>query len=56
MTINEKQAIELLEAAKSLIKWVNENLHPHCEVVVGPTSARMLEMIKTVTTEEYLRD
>ena len=30
MTITEKQQEEMLEAAKPLIRWLNENCHPHC--------------------------
>lgn len=49
---NEK----LLEAAKPLIKYLDENFHPHVTCVVTPTSAEVLEGQQIVHTTEFLRD
>lgn len=37
---------DFLEAAKPLIKYLNDNHHPHCSVIVTQTSAELLEGIK----------
>lgn len=46
----------MLEAAKPLIRWMNENCHPHCEAVVDQMSIRLVEGIASNTTEEFLKD
>ena len=49
---NEK----LLEAAKPLIKYLNNNYHPHCKILVDQTTVEVLEGQAMVKTEEFLRD
>lgn len=44
------------EAAKPLIKWLAENVHPHHTVIVTSTSAELLEGSMSFQTEEYLKD
>ncbi|HBC7422537.1 TPA: hypothetical protein KEY88_005310 [Serratia marcescens] len=44
------------EAAKPLIKWLAENVHPHHTAVVTSTSAELLEGKCSLSTTEYLRD
>lgn len=56
MIISEKQREQLLEAAKPLIKWLNENCHPHCQVVVDIGSAELTEAIARAVTEEFIKD
>ena len=45
---------ELLEAAKPLIKYLNDNHHPHCMVIVGCNSAELVEGVSRVITDEFL--
>lgn len=49
----EKPTFE--EAATPLIKWLNDNGHPHTVVMVTLTSAEMFEGQKAFTTDEYLK-
>jgi len=56
MTITEEQRKQMLELAKPLIKWLNENCNPHCELKVDQNTALLLEGIAAVQTNEYLRD
>lgn len=44
------------EAAQPLIKWLAENVHPHHTAVVTSTSAELLELERSFSTTEYLRD
>lgn len=44
------------EAAKPLIKWLAENVHPHHTAIVTSTRAELLEGQSVVNTEEYLKD
>lgn len=34
MTLTDKQIDEMLEKAKPLYEWIQENLHPHCKVML----------------------
>jgi hypothetical protein len=52
--MNDKQK-EFLEAAKPLIKWMNENCHPHHTIIVDHTHAELLESQMVVRTEEFLK-
>lgn len=56
MIFTEQQRAEFLEAAKPMIKWLNENApHPHCEVTVTTTDAEYKESSCMVKTEEFLK-
>ena len=56
MILNEKQRAELLESSKPLIKWLNDNCHPHCTAIVGPGDVELLESVGRQTTEEFIKD
>lgn len=56
MILNAEQIKTLEEAARPLIKWMNENCHPHCTVIVDSVGAELVEGIATVKTFEYLKD
>ena len=56
MILSKDQNDELLEVAKPLIKWLNENCHPHCSATVDCGSVRLAEDIATNKTEEYIKD
>lgn len=46
----------LEDAAKPLIKWLAESVHPHHTVIVTSTSAELLQGEHVVRTEEFLKD
>jgi hypothetical protein len=56
MTITTEQREQMLEAAKPLIKWMNENCHPHCSAYVDQNTIELMEGIASHHTDEYLRD
>ena len=56
MAITEEQQLTMLEAAKPLIKWMNENCHPHCTALVDQMRIELVEGIATNATKEFLRD
>ncbi len=56
MVFNEQQRKDFGEAAKPLIKFLNENCHPHVTVIVDCTSAELTEGVVMFRTEEYLKD
>lgn len=55
MTKEQQKSFE--EAARPLIQWLCENVHPHHSVIVTPTNAELLEgSCSTGQITEYLRD
>jgi len=56
MKLNEKQFKELLEVSKPLIKWLNENCHPHCSALVDCTRVELVESVAQNRTEEFIKD
>lgn len=55
MTITKQQQQEMLEAAKPLMKWMNENCHPHCEAVVDCNTIILWVGLATNRTDEFLK-
>lgn len=56
MTITKEQQEEMLSAALPLIKWMNENCHPHCSILVDQTTVELVQGVATSCTEKFLRD
>ena len=55
MTDDEIKKFE--EAARPMIKWLCENVHPHHKVIITPTSADLLEGECSIgEIVDYLRD
>lgn len=54
--MDKKEKDEFLEASKPLIKWLCENRHPHCKVIVDCNSAELLEGEFSVITNEFIKD
>lgn len=43
MSLSAQQLDEMLIAARPLIKWLNENCHPHVEATVDLTTVSLQE-------------
>lgn len=56
MEITEKQRQEMLEAARPLLKWHNDNCHPHCRLIVDANTIELIEGVATNSTDDYLKD
>lgn len=56
MSTQEQKQADFENAARPLIKWLAENVHPHHAVIVTSTKAQLLQGEMTFPTEEYLRD
>ncbi len=44
------------QLTKPLIKWLNDNHHPHVTLIITPTSAELLEGILAFPTTEFIKD
>lgn len=56
MTITKEQAAEMLDAAKPLIRWINDNCHPHTQLTVDHTTVELTEGVAVERTLEFLKD
>lgn len=57
MNLNaEQKYAEFRKACEPLVKWLNENCHPHVKVIVEPTGAELVEGQKSVSIEEFIKD
>lgn len=56
MNLSKEQVEQLKEAAKPLVKFLNENCHPHVVVHVEPTGAEIFEGLAVVNIEEFIKD
>jgi len=54
-TLKEKRG-SFENAAKPLVKWINENSHPHAQVIVNSVMAELVEGQMLVKIEEFIRD
>lgn len=42
--------------AKAMMKWINDNGHPHQTIIIDATSAVLYSGEKSITTEEFIKD
>jgi hypothetical protein len=55
--MTDEQRRTFNETVRPLIKWLNDNCHPHHVIVVTPTSAELLEgQISTGQITDYVKD
>ena len=55
-TMNEEQRQEFKELTDPLIKYLNDNHHPHMKIIIDPSSAEIVEGVNCHRTEEHWRD
>ena len=57
MTLTKQQKEEFDGVSRLMIKWLNENCHPHVTVIITPTNAELLEgECSTGTIMDYVKD
>ena len=56
MILSKEKINEFQEAARPLIKWLNDNCHPHVTAIVEPGSAELAEGVCRVVVEDYIKD
>lgn len=56
MILSKEQIEELREAAKPLVKFLNENYNPHCKVIVEVDGVEIVSGEVTVKIEEFIKD
>lgn len=56
MILKKEQIDEMQEAAKPLVKWLNDNCHPHCKVIVENDRAEIVEGSAMVKITEFIKN
>lgn len=54
--MKNKQRDQFIKACKPVIKWMNDNVHPHHTVIITHTDAELLEGEIAYRTEKFLKD
>ena len=47
---------EFEEVTEPVIKWLNENCHPHVMVVITPDSALLAEGVTRIVNDKFIKD
>ena len=55
-TSNPEESKKFEQAVIPVIKYLNENCHPHCCLVIGHTRAELLEGKESIVITEFLKD
>lgn len=56
MILSKEQIKAMKEAATPLVKFLNDNCHPHTKVIVEPDGAEILESSASVLITEFIKD
>ncbi|MCK4821699.1 hypothetical protein KA005_38390 [bacterium] len=56
MILSEEQRKEFEKTVRPLIKWLNNNCHPHVTVIVDCSHAELTEGVNSFRTEDYWKD
>lgn len=56
MLLNKKQKDEFVKKVEPLIKYINDNFHPHVTLVINHGNVELVEGIFNFITYEYIKD
>jgi len=56
MILTIPQLTEFEVAARPLIKWLNENCHPHVTAIVEPGGVKLTEGVCFIPIDDYIPD
>ena len=57
MILTEEQREDFFEIVKPVMKWLNDNCHPHVEITIDPIHAELKEGIaSTGRIFDYVKD
>ena len=54
--ISVEQRKEFEELSKPLIKWLNDNMNPHCKIIIECDSAELISGEYCFPTDEFIKD
>jgi hypothetical protein len=56
MVLTKEQTEEFAELSRPMIKFLNDNFHPHVTVITTPNSAEIMESSARYVTHEFVKD
>ena len=56
MKLTEAQKEEFEKLSRPLIKWLNDNCHPHVTVILTPDRVELMEGFICIPVDDYIRD
>jgi hypothetical protein len=56
MILNEEQREEFDKLVKPMVKWLNENCHPHVKVIIEGDRAELVEGVCSSIILDFIRD
>lgn len=56
MITSKEQKEELEEIVDPVIKWLNDNCHPHTHLVIDSTRAELSEGVCAIQNEKHIKD
>jgi len=56
MILTKKQLKEFEEKARPLIKWLNENCHPHVVAIITTAHVELDEGVCSIPIHDYIQD
>jgi len=54
--MTEEKRKEFEEITKPIMKWLNDNFHPHAQINITTTHCEMLFGEASYTTDEFVQD
>lgn len=52
----EELRAEFEELSRPLIKWMNENYHPHISAIITPVNTELVEGLMGIPIDDYILD
>lgn len=56
MTFSKEQVSEFEALSRPLIKFLNDNCHPHVTVILTADSSEICEGVAAIRTADYIKD
>ena len=56
MIATKEQRKQLEELSKPLIRFLNDNFHPHISIIIDPVSAKLKEDVCRIVVKDYIKD
>jgi len=56
MILSIQQINELDKLADPLVKWINDNCHPNCKIIIEPGRIEVWEGICSLLNEKHIKD
>jgi hypothetical protein len=56
LTMTESQRAEFKKIADQMIKFLNDNGHPHMKAIIDTNTAEMVEGVTGYTNNDFIRD